>query len=231
MGYYKNGDKEVWEQISATRAMRKPEVVTETGNIKDVVLEKGDLLFDSLLHLEKRNDVFIEYETTQQGGLREEDVEVELILLYKDASAEAPDYIDFQIGIAKDEGYLIVEDSSIAAGNSDKVSIGGTYGERTVDALNFGARHGGLLIKEWHCDADNDKAFCAPIFHRQYGPSGIQGGGTTKYTYPKASRRDEQTTIRALEKIRALMNGYSTLEVRLYKDIENRITLKVDFYK
>jgi hypothetical protein len=146
----------------------------------------------------------------------------------EDGTFKYPEKAMIKIGIDGDSAEIFPgENADFLVG----LSISGTFGANTLGIIAQLARQGRhLVINGMHIDADNDKHFTAKMVDRQFKHDG-SSLGDRNILYPKSLASDEQTTIRVLGDVNVKLDGFSYLEVPVYRGIGANLTLDTTFVK
>lgn len=91
--------------------------------------------------------------------------------------------------------------------------IGGTYGSETLDVIADLAKNGtSLTLTYIHATAEDSKAFTHKPTHKKFRHDGASDGDK-RYPFPRAGSRDENTSIREIDNVAIVLDGFSGLEL------------------
>lgn len=91
--------------------------------------------------------------------------------------------------------------------------VGGTYGAETLDVIADLAKNGSSLTLTYiHASSDETKAFTHKPTHKQFNHDGTSAGDK-RYPFPRAGRMDENTSIREIDNVAIVLDGFSGLEL------------------
>lgn len=155
-----------------------------------------------------------------------EDGQLELTLSIEDI-VDNPAKINVLLGVDDNSIGVFPVSTDIAP----ELTIGGTYGTDTLKVIAALSRSGtAFRINGMHIDADDNKHFTAKMIERQYKHDG-SSAGDKNHLYPKAQASDEQTTIRTIQNMEVILDGFGYLEIPVYKGVEANLTLDTTYIK
>lgn len=152
--------------------------------------------------------------------------QIEMTVLIPD-EATNPDKSTVKIGLLANSLPFMLDGGVQEAA----LKIGGTFDEKTLDYFGKLADIGNcLMITGIHFDADDDKHYASRMTLRSFEHDGTNAGDTS-LLYPRSMSNDEQTTIRSMSGLNLKLDGFSYLEMPVYKGVQVNLTITTKFFK
>lgn len=154
--------------------------------------------------------------------------------------------VDFLLPDTKDEtgnylyeakGYVYIGSTSdgmivaYEAAHTTGVEIGGKFGKETLNAISqFAAIGAYLRIDAIHVDAGSDDAFKEDMTYTRKKING-DSKGDTSIPFKKSLAGDNQLTIRTMNNLDIILDGFSYVKVPLFRGIPVNFTLSGGFMR
>lgn len=119
---------------------------------------------------------------------------------------------------------------------SEKVDVGGTFGNKTLSVIGNLANYGFLKLSKLHFEADTEGFFATTPVLKTFSHTGVCVSDVRAH-YPKASAEDDNTNIRTMDEkyladknIDMTMHGKNYLEIIVPDGRSANLTLYTCFY-
>lgn len=116
----------------------------------------------------------------------------------------------------------------LADGPQDtKLEIGGTFGDGSLEALGELTKLGVLEMTGIHFDASSDDHYAAKMSIVKFEHDG--SFSKKALSYPQSMSNDEQTTIRQMTDFGVKLDGFTLVEMPIYKGVGVNLTIRTRY--
>lgn len=217
----------IYTPFTQNQCIATPYVYVDGKEISFQPLEKGTVQIE-LIEDVKRSRIGIfddSYSlTSKEMGLGEMG-QIEMTLVIPDEDAN-PASSSAKIGLYDGSLPHLLENGA----QESTLKVEGTFGEDTLKVFGLLADVGNCLtIKAIHFDADDDRHFASRMTKSSFTHDGTSTNESI--LYPRSMANDEQTTIRSMTGLDIKLDGFSYLEMPMYKGIVVNLTITTEFTK
>lgn len=218
----------IYTPITQNQCIASPYVLVDGKEVSWQPLPKGQIEIELIADVQRsRVGIFDDsYSLISKEMASGEEGQIELTLVIPDIT-DNPDKSTAKIGLhAGSLPHLLANGEQ-----EPSLEIGGTFGSKTLEVFGLLADVGNcLIIKGIHFDADDDIHYASRMTKRSFSHDGTSAGDKS-LIYPRSMANDEQTTIRVMSNLDEKLDGFSYIEMPMYKGVQVNLTITTCFIK